>query len=372
MRIGILTLPLSYNYGGILQAYALQTILESIGHEVVVVDKDRYLPDDLYHQARSVASCLLHRTNKNLKTNWAYNRAKKEREKYTRAFIDSHIKTYRVKNMASEFPHDVEAIVVGSDQIWRRKYYSEMIGGGIENAFLSFTKGWDIKRLAYAASFGTDEWEYSTEESKLCKHFLQFFDAVGVREESGVNLCSKWLGRNDAKHVLDPTLLLKKDDYVSLLEGHLTSASEGNMMVYVLDGTMEKLELVQRIAKERHLIPFNANVSDDKFKQNPKLHQPPLENWLRGFMDAEFIVTDSFHACIFSIIFNKPFIVVGNEKRGLSRFESLLSMFSLDKHLLRTAEDYQSDSTYLIDDKAYEELEKRREASLHFLSEALK
>ena len=298
MKIAILTLPLSYNYGGILQAYALQTILERMGHEVVVVDKDRYLPGDLYHQARSVVSCFMHHSNKNLKTNWAYNKAKKEREKYTRAFIDGQIKTYRVKNMASDFPRDVDAIVVGSDQIWRRKYYCEMIGGGIENAFLSFTKGWNVKRLSYAASFGTDEWEYSKEETNLCKEYIKGFNVVGVREASGVELCSKQLGRKDAKQVLDPTLLLKKDDYVNLLNGHQTSTSEGNMMVYVLDGTPEKQELVQRIARERHLTPFNANVSDDKFKHNPKLHQPPLENWLRGFMDVEFIVTDSFHACI--------------------------------------------------------------------------
>ena len=62
--------------------------------------------------------------------------------------------------------------------------------------------------------------------------------------------------------------------------------------------------------------------------------QPPVEQWLRGFYDAEFVVTDSFHACVFSILFHKPFIVVGNARRGMSRFKSLLSIFALGDRLV--------------------------------------
>ena len=62
--------------------------------------------------------------------------------------------------------------------------------------------------------------------------------------------------------------------------------------------------------------------------------QPSVEQWLRGFYDAKFVVTDSFHACVFSILFNKPFIVVGNENRGLSRFKSLLKMTKQEFRLI--------------------------------------
>ncbi len=62
--------------------------------------------------------------------------------------------------------------------------------------------------------------------------------------------------------------------------------------------------------------------------------QPPVEQWLRGFIDSRFVITDSFHACVFSIIFNKPFIAVTNRGRGVSRFRSLLSMFGLESRLL--------------------------------------
>lgn len=370
MKIGILTLPLSYNYGGILQAFALQNILERMGHEAVVVEKDRYLPSDVYHQARSYMSYVLHGFKG--KTNWAYNKAKKEREKYTRDFINKYVNSYKVKDMALEFPKDVDAIIVGSDQIWRRQYFCEMIGGGIENAFLSFTKKWNIKRLSYAASFGTDNWEYSVEESKVCNYYLQFFDAVSVREKSGVDLCAKWLGRNDAKLVLDPTLLLQQDDYVKLIEKAKVPSSEGKLMVYVLDDSLEKNELVYRIAQERGLKPFKTNLSDDVLKRNPNIAQPPLEYWLRGFMDSDFVVTDSFHACVFSLIFKKPFVVVGNAKRGMSRFDSLLSMFSLQDHLLKNIADYKPGKSYGISDNSYCVIEEMRRESLDYLFSALK
>lgn len=370
MKIGILTLPLSYNYGGILQAFALQTILERMGHDVVVVDKDRYLPSDMYHQSRSCLSYVLHGFKG--KTNWSYNKAKNEREKYTRDFINKNINTFAVKDMARDFPKDVNAIVVGSDQIWRKQYFCEMIGGGIENAFLSFTKGWNIKRLSYAASFGTDEWEYSKEETELCKHYLQFFNAVGVREKSGVELCGKWLNRKDAKHVLDPTFLLQQDDYLKLIEKAKVPISDGKLMVYVLDDSLEKKELVNRIAQERGLKPFRTNQSDDKLKNNPNSAQPPLENWLRGFIDADFIVTDSFHACVFSIIFKKSFVVVGNTKRGMSRFESLLTMFSMQDHLLKDVDGYESDKSYAIDEDSINVIDRMRKESVQFICDALK
>jgi exopolysaccharide biosynthesis predicted pyruvyltransferase EpsI len=108
------------------------------------------------------------------------------------------------------------------------------------------------------------------------------------------------------------------------------------------------------------------------FKENAKASQPPLEKWVRGFMDADFVVTDSFHACIFSIIFNKPFVVVGNAKRGMSRFESLLSMFSLQDHLLLNEKDYNSQNPYTITPSAYDELERLKNESMCYISEALK
>lgn len=113
-----------------------------------------------------------------------------------------------------------------------------------------------------------------------------------------------------------------------------TPKSSGNMLVYVLDETQEKTALINNIAQKKGLTPFRVN-SQIENPNTPleKRIQPPVEQWLRGFYDAEFIVTDSFHACVFSILFGKPFIVYGNESRGMSRFESLLHLFTLEDRL---------------------------------------
>lgn len=370
MKIGILTLPLHTNYGGILQAYALQTILQRLGHEVVVVERNRSKNDNLIHEIVNVLRYLKNGCNGTFQTNRGYNKDKLYREQYTRKFINDNLNILQVRSIPEDFPKKLDAIVVGSDQVWRKRTFCGLCGCGIENAYLCFSEGWNVKRIAYAASFGTDIWEYSEEETMKCSRLLSKFDSIGVREFSGVDLCSKYLKNNNATHVLDPTMLMKRADYEELISDTLNH-KEGNLMVYILDKTKEKNDLVNRIAIERHLIPFSTNKSDDEFKIQKEAVQPPLEEWIKGFRDADFVVTDSFHASVFSIIFNKPFISIGNQKRGLSRFSSLLSMFGLIDHLLLSPDDYQSNYSYKISRESQKLVSLKREESLEFLKKSL-
>ena len=109
----------------------------------------------------------------------------------------------------------------------------------------------------------------------------------------------------------------------------------GTLLNYILDDTPEKTALTNRIAKERGLVPFRVNSKvEDHLAPLAERIQPPVAQWLRGFYDAEFVVTDSFHACVFSILFNKPFLVVGNPDRGMPRFNSLLGAFGLEDRLI--------------------------------------
>lgn len=332
MKIGILTLPLHINYGGILQAYALQTVLERMGHEVVVLNESRFqkLPPckvPLIYGKRFIKKYILNRKCQIFEEQY-HNRIYPIISQYTQQFIDTYIHYITPKDLSFLNPKDFDAIVVGSDQIWRSKYYPK-----IENAYLAFAKNWDIKRLAYAASFGTDKWEYSPIQTNKCKQLAQKFDAISIRELSGVSLCRQYF-EIEVQHVLDPTMLLDKEDYIKLFEKAKTPKSSGNMLVYVLDETQEKTALINNIAQKKGLTPFRVN-SQIENPNTPleKRIQPPVEQWLRGFYDAEFIVTDSFHACVFSILFGKPFIVYGNESRGMSRFESLLHLFTLEDRL---------------------------------------
>ena len=334
MKIGILTLPLHTNYGGILQAYALQTVLERMGHEVCLIEK-KWKPFRL--PLWKTPLVYGKRVLKNLAGHpypIFYEQKVNREEPITRQNTDQFINRYIKRRIVDDFSElkesDFDAIVVGSDQIWRPKYFN----GNIEDAYLKFAEGWNIKRIAYAASFGTDEWEYTAAQTKECARLLKQFDAVSVREASGVDLCRKHFGV-EARHVLDPTMLLSAEDYIRLFEAAGTPQSTGRLLCYILDETPEKATLIERIAKERKLATFRINSKvEDKTAPITERIQPPVEQWLRGFHDAEFVVTDSFHACVFSILFNKPFVVVGNIERGVSRLKSLLSLFRLGDRLI--------------------------------------
>ena len=333
MKIAILTLPLHTNYGGILQAYALQTVLERMGHEVCLIEKRRRPVRLPLWKAPLVYGKRILKNMAGHPFPIFYEQKINREEPWVRQNTDKFVARYIKRRIVGDFSEikegDYDAFVVGSDQIWRPIYFNDRI----ERAFLDFTEGWDVKRIAYAASFGTDEWEYTQGQTRRCGELLKRFDAVSVREASGTVLCRKHFGV-EAQHVLDPTMLLAREDYIRLFESANTPKSNGTLLNYILDDTPEKTALVNKIAGERHLVPFKVNSRvEDKTAPLADRIQPPVEQWLRGFHDAEFVVTDSFHACVFSIIFQKPFIVVGNAKRGLSRLSSLLAMFGLESQL---------------------------------------
>ena len=339
MRIGILTLPLHTNYGGILQAYALQTVLERMGHEVVVFDTPNKLSlPPLWKRPLSYGKRVVLKAEGKMNRIFLeqyYNKTRPVIAQNIQPFIDKNINRKVVKKFTDLKSCDYETIVVGSDQIWRKKYYQLWLNKNIQNAYLCFTKSWNIKRISYAASFGTDEWEYTEKETQDCKSLLQSFDVVSVREFNGVNLCKKYFDV-DAVHVLDPTMLLNREDYSLFFQKAKTPKSEGTLLNYILDETENTQKLIKSVAEQKGLKPFSVNIpfENDETKPLNERIKPSIETWLRGFYDAEFIVTDSFHACVFSISFNKPFYVIGNEMRGLSRFISLLKMFHLELCLI--------------------------------------
>ena len=377
MKIGILTLPLNSNYGGVLQAYALQTVLKRMGHDVLEVELKKNLrwqypplwKMPLSFGKRFLFKYIVRRKNQKILLE------RYERKIYPLLvhdileFISKYIKQFKVDKFI-DCKGKFDAFVCGRDQIWRYKYYL-FFEGDIANVYLKFLGDDSCKRIAYAASFGTDNWEYPAKETAECKNWIQKFDAVSVREETGVKLCSTYYDIK-AKHVLDPTMLLSKDDYVDLIEKSDVPKSTGNLFCYILDNTDEKMNVVKNIEKQRHLSSFFMNGDCGNWTEDlEKRIQPPVESWLRAFYDSEFIVTDSFHACVFSILFHKQFLVIGNKERGLARIYSLLSMFGLEDRLTSdTGLDINRMKT--IDyDRVDEILAKHREESRTFLIQAL-
>jgi hypothetical protein len=288
------------------------------------------------------------------------------------SFINRQIHTFEIGQLREIPLADYDAIIVGSDQIWRPSYVRRMWKTDVQDAFLRFTNGWKGKRVSYAASFGVDRWLFSEEETAECKSLVHLFDAVSVREDSGVDLCSNHLGIN-ATQLIDPTLLLTKNDYTSLIREQKDSHSDyDGIFNYVLDETPNKQLLIQRIAKDRNLRPYGIVInSQDLSKPVEERVLPSIEEWIKCFRDAKFVVTDSFHGCVFSIIFRKPFVAIANSNRGMSRFNSLLSMLDLEDHLLTSTEQYSSHFTYDIPDSVFIKIEALAKESTRFLNQVL-
>lgn len=337
MKIAILTLPLDTNYGGIMQCYALQTILECMGHEVQVLTRPQYGRSYYIMYPVNICKCLFKRfiLGESITILKAPNQIIRQ---HTNRFIHQYIHQYTKRKWTSKIASRFDAIVVGSDQVWRPAYFRP-----VKEAFLSFLGNTDIKRVAYAASFGVDYCEYAEEDRPFFSSLLKRFKAVSVRESSGVNICWQCFGTR-AIQVLDPTLLLSSDDYRNLIRKINTQPSKGNMLVYMLNRTKEKEELVKRISQEKRLTPFwmSSDLDDDTLPLEQRIKMP-VEQWLRSFNDAEYVITDSFHGCVFSIIFRKQFLAIGNKERGLGRFHSLLALFSLQNRLILSPNEYNDD-----------------------------
>lgn len=339
MKIGILTLPLHTNYGGILQAYALQTVLERMGHEPVHFNKSQKIPLIrarllISIPARIIMKYVLRKKDVRVLAEKYYNEVYDIISKNTQQFIDQYVKTRVIRSFSDIKDFEYDAFIVGSDQVWRPKYFMS-----IEDAYLKFAAKWECKRVAYAASFGTDIWEYTEKQTNECKSLIKKFDAVSVREYSGVKLVDMQFNVK-AIRVLDPTMLLSSEDYNAFVS---TNDEQGQpyLLVYILDMTKEKKEIIEQISKKCQLkIRYNSSlVENSKASINERI-QIPVGDWICNFKNASYVFTDSYHATVFSLIYNKPFLIYGNKKRGLSRFKTILDITGLQDRLFLDSSDF--------------------------------
>ena len=211
MRIAILTQPPRGNYGGIMQSYALQYILKELRHIPILIEKDFHKNIPLHKlimqlPKRLFTKYILHK-RKYIFSERAHIIFTTNLRKYTNKFIHQYIDIEIVNKYSDIDLSRYDTIIVGSDQVWRAIFNIDQL----EDMFLSFIpNNINIKRISYAASFGTNEWEFTPKQTTVCTELLSRFDAVSVREIDGIELCKKYLKRNDAVCVLDPTLLLNK------------------------------------------------------------------------------------------------------------------------------------------------------------------
>lgn len=380
MKIAILTLPFNINYGGVIQCYALQTVLQRMGHEVIVLNRKFNNPRlrEVMLRLGSIVKCFVRRYflgNESIRLSNPFlhsyyikypimdNRA-------IRDFVHSNFKITSSKASSRALRsyvlrHQPDCIVVGSDQVWRECYCPCII-----DYFLGFLpSGCKVRKIAYAASFGVQDSPISARWLDECIRLAERFDALSVREDSGVTLMREVFGLQ-AKHVLDPTMLLEREDYRLLVSKEDKAAASTGVLAYILDKTPEKKQIMDDVAGKLQL-PCRSFIPDaEKVCVLPSVGQ-----WLAAFDRAGFVITDSFHGCVFSILFRKDFIVILNKDRGADRFHSLLKQFGLQNRLISGYGDLEKRAGELfkpIDYAAVEEKLSRLKAdSLRFLREAL-
>lgn len=369
-------MPLKYNYGGILQAFALQTVLERMGNEVFVVRKSNYVQEKTFWSSPLII--LIRFIKKSIKRIIGrkhvvfYEKEANNEFRYltqnTWPFVEKYIKTVYTKDWFLVPKNDFDCLIVGSDQVWRKEFI-ENYGIPVSRLFLDYAKDWNVIRISYAASFGIDSWDYSKEETKKCRDLVNMFNAISVREESGISLCKNNLGV-DAQCVLDPTMLLNINDYINLInKAQIESLDEGYVVSYLLDPSGEK-NLVYDHIVDFYQSPRYIMVGNPWSIKNISERQlPAIEQWLNAFWKSKFVFTDSFHGTVFSIIFNRPFIVFRNSYRGNARIESLLHLFGLENRLVDSVGECDKIlSTPIAWNEVNAQLEIMRKNSMLFLS----
>lgn len=333
MKIGILTFwKTEDNYGQLLQCYATQTYLRSLGHETFLVKATngreykpglkqqlisklrtayRLRPYPLYLLKRAAGSFLYTLTHGKLRPNTT----QREFEDFRKRYLNCTEREYTLEDLKSN-PPQADAYVVGSDQIWNTTDGIYFLSWAPEN----------VKKISMAASFGARE--PSVEFSELISPWLQRFDLITVREKNGLGLC-KSAGRDDAELVSDPTLLLRAEDYAKLASSDYPS--EPYLFIYFL-GTRTNINWkeIHKFAKERNLkiVYVGSQGQEDKFRKE----EPTISQWLGLIANAEYFITNSFHGTVFGLQYRKKFMsypIVGPASGMNNRLTTLLQPLGL-------------------------------------------
>ena len=355
MKVAILTLPFHTNYGGILQAYALQTYLQNRGHQVIVVNRRNKLkltPKLLLLRIGSVIKSFIYTfflkkkeyvVMNPLSSSYSSRWSGYKILPFVKEYINISKEIYSSEALAQYFNENkFDCYVVGSDQVWRPCYTPSVI-----DFFLKSVMS-DLKaiKLAYAASFGTDKWEFTDNDTIECSSLVKLFNSISVREKSGIKLCKEYLDI-DVIQLIDPTMLLMPDEYLTLINKTQIQRSLRDAFFYVLDANDEAERISEILNKDGYSLN-RVTLTMQATKANPRPYQLSVEDWLSGLNSAEVIITDSFHACVFSILFKRPFVVLGNNKRGNARIKSLLEMFDMHDRLVESEEDFIKKYNYLL------------------------
>lgn len=328
MIIKTITCHDCYNFGASLQAFALQTYLESQGHDVEII---HYKPDYLsgHFNMMAVSNPVFDKPiikQLYLLAKFPGRLMSLKRKKVFDEFTVKYLKLTRRYNSYEELKDDApeaDAYIAGSDQIW-----NTLFRNGRDAAFyLDFGKP-EVKRISYAASFATPD--VVSEYREFVMKELKVIDCISIREKTSLPLLTS-LGRPDGVAVCDPVFLLDKTQWQDTIKA-VPSVTKKYVLVYLTDKSAEIESIARGIKKATGWKIYAAGGIKAAYADRNFANAGPLE-FVRLINDSQFVISNSFHATAFSLILEKNFCVV-NRKEGINeRMKSVLADYGLDDHM---------------------------------------
>ena len=281
----------NYNYGANLVAYSLSQVIRNLGYNPYIIDFDPFDEVDPITRYRTLGLYDFRRKHLNMTPKFKCSDDLKILNNYLNMFV------------------------VGSDQVWRK----EITANNLKTYFLDFVK--DKNKIAYAASFGKDYFEGDNIESVKCSLLLSSFYNISVRENKGKEICKDTFDQ-DSNVVLDPTLLLSREDYEKIIDEKDSKKIDVGVY-FVMDHDNKILENnnFKRLFPNKKIVNLKGEIKTKPFGETFVFNS--VSKWLDGIRNSEYIVTDSYHGLIFSIIFNKKVILIGKTSSAASRFETI-------------------------------------------------
>ncbi len=338
-KIATITFHWATNYGAVLQSYALQKTIDRLGFENEIID---YVPARVD---------LLQKIFKFIKRDFEFFKKERKIKKFRRQELIISRTRYKTNKSLFSCSDKYLTIITGSDQIWNPSFTMNAEGGPTLSYYLNFVN--ETKRVSYATSFGATVLDEDMKATILPE--LKRFSAISVREKTAQDILAD-MGVV-SKIVLDPTLLLEKEDYESLCE-KAENISAKKVFYYALkNGDCEINAIYDYICKY--------------FAEQPEFADGyGVYEWLSKIRESDFVVTNSFHGTVFAILFHKPFVSVKIKGSGMNdRLTTLLGELGIEE---RFCENVDETKKCMDKDIDWECVDKKLEHLRHFSLEFLR
>ncbi len=361
MKVGVITFHNANNYGAILQTWALQKVLTNLGMEAGVIHYHPDIIDKLYDPMG--CSTGIRRGIKRLRQLLLHKESIKRYDRFIR-FSRQNLRLlgdYKTYEQLKKADLKLDAYIVGSDQVWNDSH----TGGYDPSYFLRF--GGKGRRIAYAASIGRDYFNPKFRE-KFCQGLFGL-DAISVRERSAVKAVQE-LVEKPVEVVLDPTLLLNREDYEAIkVPGRV---GERYILVYMIEKNDQLITFANRISIALGM-PLLYRRPVPKVKNGlPPFYTADAGEFLGLVEGAEYVITNSFHGTVFSVLYEKPFVSMLHSDTG-SRTADLLRELGLQSHILYDIKEFKDFGIFhtVKREELKARLSEHREMSLRFLETSL-